>query len=127
MLRAKGRSLMTVGERERVIRAGRGEVIGNGTRNPDIAAPGVSIASYRVPGSTVDQLAPNARYGEDLFLGSGSSQSAAVVSAIPARLLGDYPTLPPAGAMMAELMPTSSPFRSISAPPELPGLIEASV
>ena len=70
---------------------------GNGNRNPDIAAPGVSIASYRVPGSTVDELAPGARYGDDLFLGSGTSQSAAVVSAIAARLLGDYPTLTPAG------------------------------
>ncbi len=68
---------------------------GNGTRNPDIAAPGVSIASYRVPGSTVDQAAPHARYGDDLFLGSGTSQSAAAVSAIAARLLGDYPALTP--------------------------------
>ena len=70
---------------------------GNGNRNPDIAAPGVSIASYRVPGSTVDQLAVGARYGNDFFLGSGTSQSAAVVSAIAARLLGDYPALTPAG------------------------------
>jgi serine protease AprX len=70
---------------------------GNGNRNPDIAAPGVSIASYRVPGSTVDQLAPGARYGEDFFLGSGTSQSAAVVSAIAARLLGDYPAVTPVG------------------------------
>ncbi len=37
------------------------------------------------------------------------------------------PTLPPAGAMMAVLMPINSPFRLTSAPPELPGLMEASV
>jgi hypothetical protein len=37
------------------------------------------------------------------------------------------PTLPPLGARMAVLMPTSSPRRLTSAPPELPGLIEASV
>ena len=37
------------------------------------------------------------------------------------------PTLPPEGPMIAELMPTSSPRRLTSAPPELPGLIEASV
>ena len=37
------------------------------------------------------------------------------------------PTLPPAGATMAVLIPTSSPFRFTSAPPEFPGLIEASV
>jgi serine protease Do len=35
--------------------------------------------------------------------------------------------LPPAGPMIAELMPISSPFRLISAPPEFPGLIGASV
>ena len=91
---------------------------GNGNRNPDIAAPGVSIASYRVPGSTVDQLAPGARYGDDLFLGSGTSQSAAVVSAIAARLLGDYPALTPAGlkatfeiGSITRLSPV--PFRTI--------------
>ena len=37
------------------------------------------------------------------------------------------PTLPPVREMMAELMPTSSPFKLTSAPPELPGLIDASV
>ena len=63
---------------------------GNGSRNPDLVALGRSIASYRVPGSTVDELAPGARFGDDLFLGSGTSQSAAVMSAIAARLLDDY-------------------------------------
>jgi serine protease AprX len=66
-----------------------------GDRHPDMAAPGVSIASYRVPGSTVDSLVPGARYGDDLFLGSGTSQSAAVVSASAARLYEDYPDLTP--------------------------------
>ena len=37
------------------------------------------------------------------------------------------PTFPPDGPMMAVLMPTSSPRRFTSAPPELPGLIDASV
>ena len=37
------------------------------------------------------------------------------------------PTLPPVREMIAELMPTSSPFKLTSAPPELPGLIDASV
>ncbi len=68
---------------------------GDGSRNPDVAAPGVSIASYRVPGSTVDQQAPQARYGDDLFLGSGSSQAAAAVSASAARLFEDFPSMTP--------------------------------
>ena len=37
------------------------------------------------------------------------------------------PTLPPDGEKIIELMPTSSPRRFTSGPPELPGLIEASV
>ena len=37
------------------------------------------------------------------------------------------PTLPPEGVQIMVLMPTSSPFRLTSAPPELPGLMEASV
>ena len=37
------------------------------------------------------------------------------------------PMLPPVRERMALLMPTSRPLRSTSAPPELPGLIDASV
>jgi hypothetical protein len=37
------------------------------------------------------------------------------------------PTLPPPGATIAVLMPTSAPRRLTSAPLELPGLIGASV
>ena len=37
------------------------------------------------------------------------------------------PLEPPAGDRMAVLMPTRRPSMSISAPPELPGLMEASV
>ena len=37
------------------------------------------------------------------------------------------PTLPPDGVKIAVLIPTSSPLRLTSAPPELPGLIDASV
>ena len=37
------------------------------------------------------------------------------------------PMLPPVRDRIAELMPTSWPLRFTSAPPELPGLIDASV
>ncbi|MEM9038094.1 MAG: S8 family serine peptidase [Actinomycetota bacterium] len=66
---------------------------GNGERDPDLVAPGRSIASYRVPGSTIDQLAPGARFGDDLFLGSGTSQSAAVATGVAARLLSVLPEM----------------------------------
>ncbi len=66
---------------------------GDGARNPDIAAPGRSIASYRVPGSTIDEAAPGARHGSKLFKGSGTSQSAAVISGVAARMLEHRPEL----------------------------------
>ena len=65
--------------------------MGDGERNPDVAAAGRSIASYRVPGSAIDELAPGARVGNELFRGSGTSQSAAVVSGLAARLLSVFP------------------------------------
>ena len=68
---------------------------GNGIRNPDVVAPGRSIASYRVPGSTIDEATPTARYGDDLFKGSGTSQAAAVVSGVAAALISDHPELTP--------------------------------
>jgi serine protease AprX len=68
---------------------------GNGKRNPDAAAPGRSIASYRVPGSTIDTLVPEARYGDDLFLGSGTSQAAAVTSGVVAAMLQYHPEYTP--------------------------------
>jgi serine protease AprX len=69
--------------------------LGDGSRNPELAAPGVSVASYRVPGSTVDLAVPSARLGDDLFLGSGTSQAAAVVSGSAARLFEDFPDMTP--------------------------------
>ena len=64
--------------------------IGDGSRNPDLVAPGRSIESYRVPGSAIDLAAPRARDG-DLFRGSGTSQAAAVVSGFAAAVIAEYP------------------------------------
>ncbi|MGI9612868.1 MAG: S8 family serine peptidase [Acidimicrobiales bacterium] len=68
---------------------------GNGLRNPDVISPARSIASYRVPGSTVDTEVPSARHGEDLFLGSGTSQAAAAASGLAALILQAQPKLSP--------------------------------
>jgi hypothetical protein len=62
-------------------------------RGPDVVAPGTGIVSLRVPGSTLDEEYPAARVGDAFFRGSGTSQSAAVVSGIAARLLGQRPGL----------------------------------
>jgi serine protease AprX len=68
---------------------------GSAQRSPDVVAPGVGIVSLRVPGSLLDQSFPGARIGEAFFRGSGTSQSAAVVSGAAALLIAQRPGLTP--------------------------------
>ena len=62
-------------------------------RGPDVVAPGTGVVSVRVPGSTLDEEFPGARVGDGFFRGSGTSQAAAVVSGLAARLLARRPEL----------------------------------
>jgi serine protease AprX len=66
-----------------------------GMRAPDLVAPGVSVVSLRVPGSFVDSVHPQGVVGSRFFRGSGTSQSAAVVSGAAALLLSQRPWLTP--------------------------------
>jgi serine protease AprX len=68
---------------------------GDGTRNPDVAAPGAHIDSLRAPLSRVDIEHPEGYVSESLFRGSGSSQAAAVVTGAAALLLDARPDLRP--------------------------------
>jgi len=69
---------------------------GDGTRNPDLSAPGVHIVSLRDPGSFIDtQFGATAIVNNRFFLGSGTSQAAAVVSGAAALLLSQRPGLTP--------------------------------
>ncbi len=69
---------------------------GDGTRNPDLSAPGTHIVSLRDPGSFVDDTyGSTAAVGNRFFLGSGTSQAAAVVSGAAALLLSQRPNLTP--------------------------------
>ncbi len=68
---------------------------GDGTRNPDLSAPGVKVPSLRVPGSYLDLQYPAAATATRFFRGSGTSQSAAVVSGVAALLLAKRPELTP--------------------------------
>jgi serine protease AprX len=68
---------------------------GDGVRNPDLVAPGRSIVSLRDANSALDLAHPEARVGNDLFKGSGTSQAAAVVSGAAALLLERRPDLTP--------------------------------
>jgi serine protease AprX len=66
-----------------------------GKRGPDIVAPGVSLVSLRAPGSFIDQTQAKGRVGQRFFKGSGTSQSAAVVSGAAALMLSQRPQLTP--------------------------------
>jgi serine protease AprX len=68
---------------------------GDGTRNPDVVAPGEQVVSLRSAGSYLDRTYPQARIGERLFRGSGTSQAAAVVSGAAALLVQQRPTATP--------------------------------
>jgi serine protease AprX len=67
-----------------------------GSKNPDLLAPGKSIASLRVPGSFLDDtFGATAQVGEDNFRGSGTSQAAAVISGAAALILQQRPAITP--------------------------------
>jgi subtilisin family serine protease len=69
---------------------------GDGTRNPDLAAPGTHIVSLADPGSFVERVfGGTAEVGSRFFLGSGTSQAAAIVSGAAALLLSQRPNLTP--------------------------------
>ena len=68
---------------------------GDGTRNPDLVAPGASILGLRDPGSTVDSEHPTARVATRFFKGTGTSQAAAVVSGAAALVIAQRPTITP--------------------------------
>jgi serine protease AprX len=64
-------------------------------RNPDVLAPGDHVVSLRDAGSYLDSTYPEARIGDGLFRGSGTSQAAAVVSGAAALLISQRPSLTP--------------------------------
>jgi serine protease AprX len=68
---------------------------GDGTRNPDLVAPGKSVASLRAPGSYIDVTHPEGRVNSRLFKGSGTSQAAAVVSGAAALVVQQRPSITP--------------------------------
>ena len=83
------------------------------TRNVDLVAPGKSITSLRVPGSYADDNHSSARVGAEYFLGSGTSQAAAVVSGAVALLLQRDEGLS-ADEVKKLLMDNASPMTDVS-------------
>jgi serine protease AprX len=96
---------------------------GDGVRNPDVVAPGQSIVSLRVPGGQIDTAYPGARTGERFFRGTGTSQSAAVVSGAAALLLQQRPNLTP-DQVKALLMGTARELPATDAIAQGKGLID---
>ena len=98
---------------------------GDGTRNPDLVAPGQSIVSLRDPGSYADLNFAAARIGSTprFFKGSGTSQSAAVVSGAAALVLQQHPTATP-DQVKAFLTSTATPVPLASARCQGAGMID---
>jgi serine protease AprX len=68
---------------------------GTSQRFVDVVAHGKSIVSLRSPGSYADQFYPQASVADGYFLGSGTSQAAAVVTGAVALVLDQRPELNP--------------------------------
>ncbi len=101
---------------------------GNPDRHPDVVAPGQSIVSLRDPNSFADVLYPGGRVNDPagrFFRGSGTSQSAAVVSGVVADLLSRYPTLTP-DQVKGTLLTYAVPIAGVSADVQGAGEVNAS-
>ncbi|MCU1669018.1 MAG: peptidase and in kexin sedolisin [Blastococcus sp.] len=96
---------------------------GDGTRNPDVLAPGDHVVSLRDPGSYLDATYPAARIGDRLFRGSGTSQAAAVVSGAAALLISQRPQLTP-DQVKALLMGTAQSLPNATESAQGHGLID---
>lgn len=85
---------------------------GDGTRNPDLLAPGAHIVGLRDPGSYIDQhYGSTGRVGTRFFRGSGTSQAAAITSGAAALLIQQHPRITPDG-VKALLTSTATPIGS---------------
>ncbi|HLM06695.1 MAG TPA: S8 family serine peptidase [Blastococcus sp.] len=96
---------------------------GDGSRNPDLVAPGEKVVSLRNPGSYLDTTYPAARIGERLFRGSGTSQAAAVVSGAAALLISQRPAITP-DQVKALLTGTAEPIAAATRQQQGAGLVD---
>jgi len=82
---------------------------GDGTRDPDVVAPGSSVISLRVAGSFIDEASSDGRIGETFQRGSGTSQAAAATAGAVALLLEGRPEWTP-NQVKAALRETARPL-----------------
>ena len=87
------------GDKPEANRVGPWTNSGTTARRPDLIAPGKSVVSLRVPGGYADLSHPEGRVltekDDRLFRGTGTSQSAAVVSGAVALMMQRNPALSP--------------------------------
>jgi len=84
---------------------------GTADRSVDVVASGRSILSLRAPGSYADAENPGSVVEDRLFVGSGTSQAAAVISGVAALILDENPAWTPdqvKAAMVNEARPLSA-------------------
>jgi serine protease AprX len=86
---------------------------GSKSRVPDVVAPGVHIASLRVPDSFIDSQFNPVIVGERFMRGSGTSQAAAVTTGAAALLLQQFPKATP-DQLKALLMSSASRLQGVS-------------
>ena len=86
---------------------------GSKGRHVDLVAPGRSIESLRVPDSSADIRYPSAVVDTRFFKGSGTSQSAAVVSGAAALIINQRPDITP-DQVKALLMESARPLKNSS-------------
>jgi hypothetical protein len=97
---------------------------GDGTRNPDVVAPGKSIISLLDSGSYIDQTyGSTGRVGTRYFRGSGTSQATAVVSGAAALLLQQRPSLTP-DQVKKLLTSTANKLSDVSSRAQGAGLVD---
>jgi serine protease AprX len=97
--------------------------IGDGTRNPDVIAPGSHLQGLRVPGSYIDQNFPSAAFGDRFFRGSGTSEATALTSGAVALLLQKRPDLKP-GQVKDILMQSAAALPLVAVKAQGAGLLQ---
>ena len=97
--------------------------LGNGTRNPDLVAPGSHLQGLRVPGSYIDQNFSSAAFGNRFFRGSGTSEAAALTSGAVALILQKRPSLKP-GQVKAILAQTAAALPNVAVQAQGAGFLQ---
>ena len=96
---------------------------GTSARPVDLVAPGKSIVSLRAPGSEIDLNNPKAVVENRLFLGSGTSQAAAVVAGAAALVVDQRPDITP-DQVKALLTETAAPLVGVATTCQGAGVID---